>query len=86
MFFFFGLIAFSRAAPAVYRGSQARGPIGAVAAGLHQSHSNAGSESCPDLHHSTRQRWIVNPLSEARDGSRLGRDRTHDLVVPSWIR
>ena len=25
-------------------GSQARGPIGAVAAGLHQSHSNSGSE------------------------------------------
>ena len=29
-FFFFGLFAFSRAAPAVYGGSQARGPIGAV--------------------------------------------------------
>ena len=30
-----------RTAPTVYGGSQARGPIGAVAAGLHQSHSNA---------------------------------------------
>ena len=29
-----------------YGGSQARGPIGAVAAGLRQSHSNAGSEPC----------------------------------------
>ena len=27
-----------------YRGSQARGLIGAVAAGLSQSHSNVGSE------------------------------------------
>ena len=27
-----------------YGGSQARGPIGAVAASLHQSHSNSGSE------------------------------------------
>ena len=27
-----------------YRGSQARGPIGATAAGLHHSHSNAGTE------------------------------------------
>ena len=34
-----------RAALAAYGGSQARGLIGAVAAGLHQSHSNAGSES-----------------------------------------
>ena len=42
--FFFGLFAFSRAAPAAYGGSQARGRIGAVAAGLPQSHSNARSE------------------------------------------
>ena len=41
LFFFF---AFSRAASVAYGGSQARGPVGAVAAGLHQSHSNAGSE------------------------------------------
>ena len=30
------------AAPLAYRGSQGRGLIGAVAIGLHQSHSNAG--------------------------------------------
>ena len=29
-----------------YGGSQVKGPIRAVAAGLHQSHSNAGSEQC----------------------------------------
>ena len=40
LFFFFLL----KAAPAAYGGSQARGLNGAVAAGLHQSHSNAGSE------------------------------------------
>ena len=33
-----------RAEPVAYGGSQARGLIGAVAAGLHHSHSNAGSE------------------------------------------
>ena len=33
-----------RAAPTAYGSSQARGPIGAVAAGLHHSRSNAGSE------------------------------------------
>ena len=38
------LFAFSWAALAAYRGSQARGLIGAIATGLHQSHSNAGSE------------------------------------------
>ena len=32
------------AAPAAYGGSQARGLFGAVATGLYQSHSNAGSE------------------------------------------
>ena len=40
-FFFFVLF---RVAPVAYGGSQARGPIGAVATGLHHSHSNAGSE------------------------------------------
>ena len=46
-FFFFCLfvvVAISWAAPAAYGGSQARGRIGAVATGLRQSHSNAGSE------------------------------------------
>ena len=35
---------FSRADPAAHGGSQARGRIGAVATGLHHSHSNAESE------------------------------------------
>ena len=43
----FGLFAFSRAAPAAYGGFQARGLIGAVAAGLHHSHGNSGSEPRP---------------------------------------
>ena len=43
-FFFCRLFAFSRAALAAYEGSQARGHIGAAAASLRQSHSNAGSE------------------------------------------
>ena len=43
-FFFFCLFAISWAAPVAYGGSQARGLIGAVAACLHQSHSNAGSK------------------------------------------
>ena len=35
---------FFRAAPEAHGGSQARGQIGAVAAGLHHSHSHAGSK------------------------------------------
>ena len=43
-FFFFGLFAFSGAAPVAYGGSLARSLIGAVAASLRQSHNNTGSE------------------------------------------
>ena len=41
--YFFCLSAFSRAAPMACGGSQARGLIGPVATGLHQSHGNARS-------------------------------------------
>ena len=40
-FFFFGIF---RATPTAYGSSQARGRIGATAAGLHHSHSNSESE------------------------------------------
>ena len=38
------IICLFRPALAEYGGSQVRDPIGAVAAGLHQGHSNVGSE------------------------------------------
>ena len=41
---YFCLFAISWAAPPAYGGSQARGRIRAVAAGLHQSHSNTRSK------------------------------------------
>ena len=49
LYFFFVVVvvvvvAISWAAPAAYGRSQATGRIGAVATGLRQSHSNAGSE------------------------------------------
>ena len=31
-----------------------------------------------DLHHSSRQCWILNPLSQATD-------RTHILIDPNWV-
>ena len=46
LFLFFFFFVFSRAAPAAHGGFQARSLIGAVAAGLCQSHSNLGSELC----------------------------------------
>ena len=47
-FFFFVVVvvAISWATLPAYGGSQARDRIRAVAAGLHQSHSNVGSEPC----------------------------------------
>ena len=55
-----------RAIPAAYGGSQARGPIRAVATGLCHSHSNARSE--PHLRPTPRLiAQIFNPLGEARD-------------------
>ena len=61
---FFGLFFFfatSRAAPMAYGGSQARGLIRAVATAMPDP-----SHLC-DLHHSSWQCQILNPLSEARD-------------------
>ena len=43
-FFFFGLLCLFSATPVAHGGSLARGLIGAVAAGLRQSYSNARSE------------------------------------------
>ena len=42
LFFFFFVFYLFRAAPMAFGGLQARGPIGAVAADIHHSHSNAG--------------------------------------------
>ena len=42
--FFLVFLLFLWAASVAYGGSQARAPIGAVATGLRQNHSNAGSE------------------------------------------
>ena len=76
-FFFFCLFAISWAAPTAYGGSQARGPIRAVATGPRQSHSNARSEPCLQPTPEPQQRWVLNPLSKVRD-------RTGNLMVPSY--
>ena len=65
MFIFACLFVFFRAALMACEDSQARGRIGAVAAGL--CHSNASLSCTCDLHRSLWQCRILNPMSEARD-------------------
>ena len=60
-----------RAVPAAYRGSQARGPIRATAAGLHHSHSATRSEPQLQPMQQLWQRWILNPLTVPSLGSNL---------------
>ena len=63
-----------RAVPKAYGSAQAKGWIGATAAG----HSHSGMSRVCELHHSSWPRWIPNPLSEARDPTRI-------LMDTSWI-
>ena len=74
----FCLFAISRAAPSACGGSQARGQIAAVAASLARATATRDPSRVCNLHHSSGQRRIVKPLSK-------GRDRTRNLMVPSWI-
>ena len=77
--FFFHLFAISWAAPAAYGGSQARGQIGAVATGLCRATATRDPRRVCNLHQSSWQRWIFNPLRKARC-------QTRNLMVLSRIR
>ena len=77
MMFLFILFYF-RATPVAYGGSQTRGPIGATAAGLHTATATPDLSHVCDLHHSSQQSQILNPLSKARD-------QTPNLMVPNHI-
>ena len=57
--YLFIYFAISWVAPVSYEVSQARGRIGAVAMGLRQSHSNAGSE--PRLHPTPQLKATPDP-------------------------
>ena len=62
-----------------YGDSQAKGLIGAVDPPACATATATGDLSYVfDLHHSSPQRWILNPLSKARD-------RTRNLMIPSQI-
>ena len=66
------------ATPATYASSQARGQIGAAAEVYTTVTAPRSPSPICDLHHSSWQRQIFNPLSEARD-------QTCNLLVPSRI-
>ena len=74
----FGFCFFLRAKPTTYGSSQARGHIGAAAAGL--CHSRGNTRSDPRLPRTPplTAMWILSLLSEVRD-------RTHVLMDASWI-
>ena len=79
-FFFFFFLSFClfRAAPTAHEGSQARGLIGAVAAGLRQSHSNVGSEPCL----LTTPQLTATPDPQPTE---QGQGSKRNLMVPSRI-
>ena len=72
-FSFFSFFGFFRAKLVAYGSSEARGRNGA---GLRHGHSNVRSK--PRLQPTPQLTAELNPLKEARD-------RTHNLMVPSWI-
>ena len=67
------------AAGVAYGSSQARVESEAIAADLHHSHRNARSKQVFNLHCSSWQHQILNPLTEARDQtcSLMGNSRVH---------
>ena len=73
-YFFFFLF---RAAPRARAGSQARG-LKSEPQLLAYTTTTPDPSRVRNLHHSPQQHHIINPLSEARD-------RTGNLMVPSWI-
>ena len=74
-FFVFFSFLFFRVAPAAHGGFQAMDRIGAAYA---TALATPDPSRICDLHHNSPQRWILNPLNKARDGTR-------NRMVPSRI-
>ena len=80
-FFFFFFFLLFRATPVVYESSQAKGPIGATAAGLCHSYSKARSEPClwPTLH--LMATLDPEPTEQGQDWTRILRDTSRGFVT-----
>ena len=61
-----------------YGGSQAKGPVELQLLAYTTATAMQDPSRVCDLHHSSQQCWILNPVNEARD-------QTHNLMVPSQI-
>ena len=74
------------ATAAAYGGSQARGRIGAAAAVLGHSQATPDLSHTGNLGHSLWQHQILNPLSEAGDGTRVLEDTVlgSSPAEPQW--
>ena len=70
-FLFFFSFSFLMAAPVAYGRSQARGQIGAAAAGYAAATATWDPSHVCDLHHSSWQHQIPDPLSDHGQGSTL---------------
>ena len=79
---FFLSFCLSRAAPTAYGGSQARGPTGAVATGLHQSHSKVVSE--PRLQPVSQLMTTPDPQS-TEPGQRPGIKPTSSWMLVRFV-
>ena len=84
-----------RATPATHRSSQVRGQIRAAAAGHSHSIIRSKPRVC-NLHHSSQQSWIFNPLSGTRAWTHVltGTSQFHyywatvgtpTMVILDWI-
>ena len=73
-FFFFFCFFLLHAALEAYGGSQARGRIGDVAAAYTTATAMRDLSLVCDPHHSSRPHQSLNPLSEARDRTRISMD------------
>ena len=76
--YYFILLLF-RATPVAYGNSQARSLIRATAADYSTGTVTKALSCFCDLHHSSQQYQILNPLKEARD-------QTQILMDTSWVR
>ena len=76
--FFFSFLSFFRAAPSSCGSSQAKVQLLAFATATAMQNPN----HIFDLHHSSRQCWILKPLSKARDQTQVLMDtsQVHNLL------
>ena len=78
-YYYYYYFVFSRAAHVAYESSQARGLIGAQPPAYARATATWDPSHVFDLHHSSWQHRILNPLSKVRD-------QTRNLMVPSRVR